>query len=95
MIEENKTNMIEVQGTLIKVKMTNFDWNPWEEYALKDEGGNLTILIGKKAELLKEYVGKNLIVKGLLKPPLNCKEKKTTTVEIREFAVIENMDRGD
>ncbi len=88
-------NVIEVQGTLVKVKMTNFDWNPWEEYALKDEDGNLTILIGKKAELLKDYLGRELVVKGLVKPPLSCKGKKTTTVEIKDFTLIENTDRGD
>ena len=93
--EEEKMKLIEVQGILVKVKMTNFDWNPWEEYALKDEDGNLTILIGNKAELLKDYLGRELVVKGLVKPPLSCKGKKTPTIEIKDFTLIENTDRGD
>ncbi len=95
LMKEEKIELTKVQGILVKVKMTNFDWNPWEEYALKDEDGNLTILIGKKAELLKDYLGREMAVKGLVKPPLSCKGKKIPTVEIKDFTLIENTDRGD
>lgn len=77
--------MVEVEGKLTKVKMTNFDWNPWEEYALQTADGRLIILIGKKAEELKNLLGKELVVRGEMKHPLKVKGKETATLEVKNI----------
>ena len=82
----DKKGVIEAEGKLMWIRMTNFPNNPWKELALVDEKkAIISILIGKKTEEILDKEGEEIRVKGLLKPKLRVKNKNVPVIEIKEI----------
>lgn len=80
---------VEYQGKLVKVRMTNFRGNPWQELGLEDENGNvLVILIGKKAEELTGKQGLFFKIQGAVKPGMTVKGENVPVIEIRHIQEV-------
>ena len=87
--EMGKKIIVEAEGKLTWVKMTNFPDNPWKELTLVDAQENIiAILIGAKVGEILEKEGETVKVKGLLKPEMAVQAKKVPVIEIQEFKLL-------
>jgi len=83
----NKKIMVEAEGKLVWVKMTNFSNIPWKELALVNKDGEiLAILIGRSMQRFWDKEGIVVRVRGLLKPEMWVRGKKTPVIEVREIS---------
>lgn len=87
--KESKMLEVVAEGRLSWIKITNFPNNPWKELALiNKEGVPIAILIGKKVEEILEKEGAKVRIKGLKKPEMMVKGKKTPVIEVKEIEFL-------
>jgi hypothetical protein len=80
---------ITVSGAVEKIKMTNFDDNPWEEVGLKDDAGKIFILIGKSVEQILALVNKPVTVTGIIMPSMTAKGQLLPVIQVEDFKALE------
>ncbi|RKY40477.1 MAG: hypothetical protein DRP81_09370 [Candidatus Omnitrophota bacterium] len=86
---KNKKIFVEAQGRLTWVKMTNFPDVSWKELALVNKKGEiLAILIGNNMQHFWDKGGKVVKVRGLLKPEMWVKGKKTPVIEVKKISYL-------
>ena len=80
----NKKILVEAEGKVQWIKMTNFPSVTWRELALVNEDNKvIAILIGNGAKAIQEKEGEKIKVKGLLKPHMWREGKKVSVIELR------------
>lgn len=86
---KNKRIVVEAEGKLILVKMTNFPTVPWKELCLVDkEKKIIAVLIGSNVQSLLNKEGRFVKVRGLLKPEMWVWGNKTSVIEVVEAILL-------
>jgi hypothetical protein len=86
---------ITVTGEIIKVQMTTFSSNPWEELIITSSEGERYVLIGSMVEQLWKINGTKIVtVSGLLKPKMRVQGILTKVLEVHDIGKIEEIHDG-
>ena len=60
----------------------------WQEFALRQDDGEVVILLGEEVEKLMDKVGQEMTVTGILKPRMRYGGKLVRVVEVRSIDSI-------
>lgn len=75
---------ISVTGKIDTVKISNFGENSWKELAVRDQEGNVYILIGEKAGKAGKMKGKKVKIEGIAKHKMMYNGKKRSVIEVKK-----------
>ena len=81
--DQNRKGWGTISGRLAWVEMDNLSDTEWKEFALIEDEGKVTILIGKVVEQLLEKAGSPATVTGVYKASMRMKGEVTPVLEVR------------